>query len=267
MLRSATCFFQVWSRFWFQNLSGLHLSFYYFQKSKPHGKIQDTLSTIFKKRTCFNSRPKKWRKIAMFYSRKTILSDTNPEVVTMFPCVLVLKILVYPNSDVMRVLVLIFQHLALSKSETFYWKHLESLLQHVAWASESSARSPMMNLTWWTSMLAFYHGWENSATSFTLFLRGLQKWLYFCFSLLQLPFQCFWMTSPIQITFIWIPAPKLVSEVTQPKLFLMCFQKHLNILFIMQTLNSHIWPDNMMNMKILINFLIIQEYLNISKFY
>ena len=68
----------------------------------------------------------------MFYSRKTILSDTNPEVVTMFPCVLVLKILVYPNSDVMRVLVLIFQHLALSKSKTFYWKHLESLLQHVA---------------------------------------------------------------------------------------------------------------------------------------
>ena len=47
----------------------------------------------------------------------------------------------------------------------------------------------------------------------------------------------------------------------------MCFQKDLNILFIMQTLNSHIWPDNMMNMKILINFLIIQEYLNISKLY
>lgn len=125
----------------------------------------------------------------------------------------------------------------------------------------------MMTWTWWTSMLAFYHGWENSEISFTLFLRGLQKWLYFCFLLLQLPFQCFWITSPPnQITFIWIPVQKLVSEGTQPKLFLMCFQKYLNNLLIMQTLHSHIWPDNMMKIKILINFLIIQEYLNISKF-
>ena len=128
MLRSATCFFQVWRIFWFQNLSGLHLNFYYFQKSKHHGKIQGTLSTIFKKRTCFNSRPKKQRKIEMFYSRKIIFSDFNPEVVTMFLLVLVLNILVYPTSDVMRVLVLISQHLTLNKSKTFYWKHLESLL-------------------------------------------------------------------------------------------------------------------------------------------